>query len=605
MAQIQKFAAETPFSVQELTASFVKLANQGFRPTEIQMRQLGDVAASTGKSFDQLTEAIIDAQVGEFERLKEFGIRAQKEGDQVKFTFKGVQTQVQFTSDSIREYVTSLGDAVGVSGSMEAISKTLGGQISNLGDSWDQLLLTLGGQTEGVFSTAISALNELIAGLTSFAKTDQQWQQESQQNREAGIIALFDAYAKGFKDVNRAAELHIQTLEREAAAAQEVYDLAIKQSKFDGSKEELESLNTKEKKVELLKEEIVIIQDYVKKLNEEKKIKEDKAADDAKAKRIADEAKAYKKAKEELDRLAKLEQERRDNLDKNIAKNPVSGRAVAGVKPTDLTDPIKEIQDRAAKEIIATAEANKAKEKQEEEHQQRIKDIKMQAVDAALNIFQMLALANDNSIQKQISAEQDKENNLLTLAGDNQRAKDQIKIDSDKRIAALNAQQAKQEKKDAVKKILIQGLVAIAKTFAELGWPLGIVPAALSAAQTAVLAGTVGKYKEGGWIKGPGSETSDSVPILASKNEYMVKASAARMSPQLLDAINDRRIDDSILQKLRVTPNGVVATLDDKNIVNAINSNKGSLSREGYTLYETIETGNGFKRKIRSKILSR
>jgi chromosome segregation ATPase len=84
--QIQSFASTTNFSVLELTEAFVKLTNQGFRPTINQLGNLADLANSTGKSFDQLAEAIIDAQTGEFERLKEFGIRAKKEGDRVKFT---------------------------------------------------------------------------------------------------------------------------------------------------------------------------------------------------------------------------------------------------------------------------------------------------------------------------------------------------------------------------------------------------------------------------------------------------------------------------------------------------------------------------------------
>jgi hypothetical protein len=154
MAQITEFAAKTPYGVDELTASFVKLANQGFIPTINQMRSLGDLAASQGKSFDQLTEAIIDAQTGEFERLKEFGIRASKEGDKVSFTFKGVKQQVDFTNDSIRNYILSLGEVQGVSGGMEAQSKTLGGGLSNLEDSFEQLKLAIGEAAEsgGLFS---------------------------------------------------------------------------------------------------------------------------------------------------------------------------------------------------------------------------------------------------------------------------------------------------------------------------------------------------------------------------------------------------------------------------------------------------------------------
>jgi hypothetical protein len=174
LTRIQEFAAQTPFSVQELTQSFVKLANQGFTPTNAQLRKLGDLASSTGKNFDQLTEAIIDAQTGEFERLKEFGIRASKAGDQVTFTFKGVQTQTKFTNEAIREYLLSLGDLQGVSGSMAAVSGTLGGQISNLGDAWDSLLNSIGTRLAPVFSGALKLTASFLGALTDLFKGDEQ-----------------------------------------------------------------------------------------------------------------------------------------------------------------------------------------------------------------------------------------------------------------------------------------------------------------------------------------------------------------------------------------------------------------------------------------------
>lgn len=173
LSQITDFAAKTPYAVNELTASFVKLANQGFIPTLDQMRKLGDLAASQGKSFDQLTEAIIDAQTGEFERLKEFGIRASKEGDRVTFTFKGVKKQVDFTADAMRQYILSLGDVEGVSGGMEAQSKTLGGGLSNLKDSWEQLTLAIGRAAEkgGIFSGVLDLISQGVNGLKNLIDT--------------------------------------------------------------------------------------------------------------------------------------------------------------------------------------------------------------------------------------------------------------------------------------------------------------------------------------------------------------------------------------------------------------------------------------------------
>lgn len=187
MDNLVEFAANTPFSVDKLTDSYVKLANQGLIPTNKQMTNLGDLAASTGKDFDQLTEAIIDGQVGEFERLKEFGIRASKQGDKVKFTFKGVQTQVDFTEKAMQKYIIGLGDVAGVSGAMAAISKTTGGQISNLGDSVTQLYLNVGTKLKPAISGTIGVLSDMVEGAGNLVT----WLASSSD----GVDVLFSAIA--------------------------------------------------------------------------------------------------------------------------------------------------------------------------------------------------------------------------------------------------------------------------------------------------------------------------------------------------------------------------------------------------------------------------
>jgi hypothetical protein len=170
MDQIVNFASTTPFQVNELTDAFVKLANRGFIPTMEQMRQLGDLASSVGKSFDQLTEAILDAQSGEFERLKEFGIKASQQGDVVQFTFKGITTEVAKSDKAIQEYLLSLGDLDGVAGSMEAISKTTGGTISNLEDNITQLFKSIGESSSGFINWFVKDLNNVISSLRNMGE---------------------------------------------------------------------------------------------------------------------------------------------------------------------------------------------------------------------------------------------------------------------------------------------------------------------------------------------------------------------------------------------------------------------------------------------------
>lgn len=174
MQMLQKFASDTPFALTELTASFVKLTNYGLKPTKEEMRKYGDVAASVGKGFDQFAEAMADAVTGEFERLKEFGIKAKKEGDKIIFTFKEQTTVVDNNATSIKNYIAGLGDLQGVSGSMAAIAGTLGGKISNMGDAWDGLMNTLGSGTSGIMVTVITWMTNFVNMLDGAFKSIKQ-----------------------------------------------------------------------------------------------------------------------------------------------------------------------------------------------------------------------------------------------------------------------------------------------------------------------------------------------------------------------------------------------------------------------------------------------
>lgn len=192
MQNIVEFASKTPFQVTELTDAFIKLNNQGFKPTMKQMTMLGDFSSSVGKSFDQLSEALLDARMGEFERLKEFGVKAKSAGDKVTFTFRGISTTVDKTAESIDKYIIGLGKLNGIQGSMAAISDTVSGKVSNLSDNWDKLLTTIGSAKTGAFKTVIDSLNSFLQRADTFFKTFGQKKEEgallfaSKFNKEIG-----------------------------------------------------------------------------------------------------------------------------------------------------------------------------------------------------------------------------------------------------------------------------------------------------------------------------------------------------------------------------------------------------------------------------------
>lgn len=201
MGMLQQFAAETPFQLNKLTDSYVKLVNRGFVPSQGQMTKLGDLASSQGKSFLQLSEAILDAQTNEFERLKEFGIRGSKAGDQVSLSFKGVTKTVQNNGEAIRAAILEFGAMDGVAGSMAAISKTLGGRISNLKDQWWNFLVVAGGQSGGLLSGGIDILSKGLAFLTGILPEVGLWFESLWNSIQPVIMAIWhfvDALFLGF-----------------------------------------------------------------------------------------------------------------------------------------------------------------------------------------------------------------------------------------------------------------------------------------------------------------------------------------------------------------------------------------------------------------------
>jgi hypothetical protein len=140
--ELTKFASETPFALEQSIEAFVKLKNLGLDPSESSMRSYGNTASAMGKDLSQMIEAVADATTGEFERLKEFGIKSSSAGDRVTFTFRGVATEVGKNAAEIEGYLKDLGE-VEFAGAMADQMNTLGGRVSNLGDRWEQMWIAI------------------------------------------------------------------------------------------------------------------------------------------------------------------------------------------------------------------------------------------------------------------------------------------------------------------------------------------------------------------------------------------------------------------------------------------------------------------------------
>ncbi|WP_281699568.1 hypothetical protein [Cetobacterium somerae] len=103
MAKAIKFTNSTPFETGEVVEATAKMEAYGIS-SERWLKDVADMAGATNKSIDQATEAMADAVMGEWTRLKEFGIKkeelveaaAKKYGKNVVFNKKGqVKDQIK------------------------------------------------------------------------------------------------------------------------------------------------------------------------------------------------------------------------------------------------------------------------------------------------------------------------------------------------------------------------------------------------------------------------------------------------------------------------------------------------------------------------------
>jgi hypothetical protein len=194
MKWLLDFAKRTPFELPGLIEATTKLGAYGIK-AEDTLQTLGDTAAAMGKPINMAVEALADAQTGEFERMKEFGIKAvvittanaEKLGataEQVGLTAltstdKYGKQRVDVIDRNNREVITSTLMSIWntkYAGGMEKQSHTLNGMVSNIKDAMYQGSLAIMGfdtatgafkpdslfmKAEGAVQRLLDAINEV------------------------------------------------------------------------------------------------------------------------------------------------------------------------------------------------------------------------------------------------------------------------------------------------------------------------------------------------------------------------------------------------------------------------------------------------------------
>nr|WP_299385589.1 hypothetical protein [Allomuricauda sp.] len=166
--ELKGFTKDLAITTEQAADSYIKLKNLGLDPTIEALTSYGNTAAAQGKSINQLIEAVADAATGEFERLKEFGIKANREGEKVTFTFQGLSTTIGNNAQEIQGYLQELGNTT-FAGALESQANTFNGIIAILKDNVRTTIAEFGKFELDALKPIVNGLNGLFDSIRALS----------------------------------------------------------------------------------------------------------------------------------------------------------------------------------------------------------------------------------------------------------------------------------------------------------------------------------------------------------------------------------------------------------------------------------------------------
>lgn len=131
LTRLQDLAVNLPQDLEDIANAFTILTRRGLNTSSEAIENLSNIATANNRSLQQLAEALGDALVGEFERLKEFGINVERENGRLQAS---IGSQMVATADTAKELVAQLRELgeTRFAGAAEANADTLNQSLSNL-----------------------------------------------------------------------------------------------------------------------------------------------------------------------------------------------------------------------------------------------------------------------------------------------------------------------------------------------------------------------------------------------------------------------------------------------------------------------------------------
>lgn len=405
-------------------------------------------------------------------------------------------------------------------------------------------------------------------------------------------IKLLRQYSDGLDDVEQKQLITISTLREELKGLQEQREEA---TSID-NKPELDRL---QREILLLEDRILKISDNIKWQKQWNREKEEQALSAMNAAAAEEElGKSIDFVSNKLGTAADKAPEFKDSLDEIEAA---------------LNETVNAIDLATGKEFFIRlrlgiqGEGGETSEIQAfvNEQLQKLRDT---IITGTLDNLHSIVDAEVDSYRQRLDAAEDFYDNQIELAGDNEKAKQQIRLKEKIETDRLRSDLARKEKQAKRTHVLIDVAAGIAKALATYTWPYSLIPAAIVAAQGAAQLAIINRqptnFAKGVIdLKGPGTATSDSIPANLSRGESVMTAWETKHAGDALREIRAKKLDNNKLRQLKQGRDPVPSqALGTAEIVKAIKDQKHpDIVKTSNIVYESKKYTEDYKKRIRSR----
>lgn len=202
--ELNDLSRSLPQSFDEITAAAIALGKNGLSTSATSIEALAKISRGTNTSLESLAQALSNASMGQLKGLRQIGIIAKQEGDEISLTYQGTTEKIKANTKDLQAYIERLANtkfADTLKPEMEGIT----GAAKGLGDAWGDFTRELGESGIGdIIKDVMITATKALDGFTESIKTG--FLGEVVQNIKSTWTGIRDTLKNLFEDLSKAAE---------------------------------------------------------------------------------------------------------------------------------------------------------------------------------------------------------------------------------------------------------------------------------------------------------------------------------------------------------------------------------------------------------------